>query len=488
MFFKMNRNLFIALCLVIGNYSFCQSVTNIVTPIEVTVLPAYAAILSNELKPSRFQDLDKDPKVFAIEGWENKDQRISWNIKVTEKGKYKIAILLQVKRLSGNGIITIHLASPDGKVILKTKNTGWDKLFFSESLMLDKGNAVIELQLIDIPAGEKPEISMYSIEAGTDDTWSRNDAMAASLRSKPAWLTGAKYALFFHWNARSKPERGTAKTYQEAVRDFDVSKFAAMVKETGADFIVLTTSWSLQTFPAPLKSLDEIMPGNTTSRDLIADMADALSRWRIKLVVYCNFRINRMGWKYEDRLVEGKTESYFNKMLSIYSEISTRYANKIGGLWIDDGMGLYPHGAPFEKFAKAIKSNDKDMVVGYNSWIYPKFTDFQDFYGGEHGITLQAAGVNDKHLPAYGDGYFISGPQKNLKATFCGLMEPGDWTHTESNQTIPAPLLKPNELINIIREAIKRKNVAIMNVRIYQDGSISPTTFDLLQQLNKAVH
>ena len=128
------------------------------------------------------------------------------------------------------------------------------------------------------------------------------------------------------------------------------------------------------------------------------------------------------------------------------------------------------------------------MVVGYNSWIYPRFTDFQDFYGGENGITLEAAGVNDKHLPVGGDGYFISGPQQGLKATFCGLMEPGDWTHTESDKDIPSPLLKPDALIKIIQEGILRKNVAIMNVQVYQDGSISPETFDLLKQLNKAVH
>lgn len=119
--------------------------------------------------------------------------------------------------------------------------------------------------------------------------------------------------------------------------------------------------------------------------------------------------------------------------------------------------------------------------------IYPRFTDFQDFYGGEMGINLKAAGINDNNLPVGGNGYFISGPQKGLKATFCGLLEPGDWTHTRPNTAIPAPLLTSDRLIGIIREAMSRKNTAIMNVSIYQDGSISPETFALLQQLKKAV-
>ena len=135
-----------------------------------------------------------------------------------------------------------------------------------------------------------------------------------------------------------------------------------------------------------------------------------------------------------------------------------------------------------------IKQHDKQLVVGYNSWIYPRFTDFQDFYGGEQGITLEAAGINNKHLPVGGSGYFVSGPQQGLKATFCGLLEPGDWTHTELNEAIPPPLLKPDALTSIIQEAMRRKNTAIMNVQVYQDGSISPETFALLKQLNKAVH
>jgi hypothetical protein len=128
------------------------------------------------------------------------------------------------------------------------------------------------------------------------------------------------------------------------------------------------------------------------------------------------------------------------------------------------------------------------MVVGYNSWIYPRFTDLQDFFGGENGITLKSAGINNPYLPSGGNGYFTDGPQKGLKATFCGLLEPGDWTHTESEKVIPSPLLKAPELINIIKEGIMRKNVAIMNIQVYQDGTVSPETFNLLKELNKAVH
>lgn len=453
----------------------------------ITVLPAFEAELTEGLTISPHQDLDKDPKVFAVDGWKHTQQSFTWKINVPEKGAYKVAILLSVKNLSEALPVVLQVSSGNEKISLETTATDWNKMFFSGSLHLSPGMQQLQLRLAVIPGTEQPQLGIYSLEIATEENWTKNQAMAEKLRSNPAWLDNAGYGLFFHWNARSQPRTGKAKSYEDAARDFDVAAFAQRVKNTGADFIIFTTSWDLQTFPAPLKTLDQFLPGNTTTRDLIADLAAALKLHNIQLLVYCNFRMNRLGWKKEDRWVPGKNALFFDKLISIYGEIGKRYANKIGGLWIDDGMGLYAYNAPFRDITSAIKQDDKNMIVAYNSWIYPRFTDFQDLYGGEHGITLQSAGVSNPHLPVGGDGYFVSGPQQGLKATFCGLMEPGDWTHTQPDQAIPPPLLSADTLVNIVKEAKARKNLPVMNVSVYQDGRISPATEQLLQHLKKAM-
>ncbi|HRP32499.1 MAG TPA: hypothetical protein PKV73_11430 [Agriterribacter sp.] len=473
-------------CVLIHHPSFSQQ-TVFIKSSQVTVLPAADASLAGGLTIHRYQNLDKDPKVFAVEDWRDTSQSFKWNVNVPEKGAYKVAILLAAKNFSSESSLVLELSSGDQKINVSTADTEWDKKFFSGLLRLNTGMQKLQLRLTTVPGRQQPELSVYSIEIATEKTWKKHHTAAESIRARPSWLDKASYGLFFHWNARSQPEQGNAKSYINAVQDFDVKKFSRMVYETGADFVVFTTSWDLQTFPAPLKSLDELMPGNTTPRDLIADLADALADYNIKLMVYCNFRINRIGWKKEDRLIPGKTDSFFDKISSVYREIGERYAGKIGGVWVDDGMGLYPHNASFEKITRLIKHHDKSIVVGYNSWIYPRFTDFQDFYGGEYGITLHAAGAGNPHLPVGGNGYYISGPQQGLKATFCGLLEPGDWTHTQPNQKIPPPSLSADNLITIVREAMKRKNLPVMNVSVYQDGSISPDTYALLKQLKEAV-
>lgn len=452
---------------------------------NILILPAADAMLAGGLALHKYQDLEKDPKMFAVQSSTGNDQSLTWVVTLPEKGHYNIAVLLEVKK--NNSPVVFQVRSGLDSTSLQLPGTEWNRVFFPKEILMDAGKQEISLKITSGLPKQPVEINIYSLEVATKKVWERKKITAGKLRSRPSWLTNARYGLFFHWNARSQPRTGQAKSYQEAVKDFNVPVFADMIESTGADFIVLTTSWDLQTFPAPLKTLDQLMPGNTTSRDLIADLADALNRRNIKLLVYCNFRLSRLGWKKEDRNTPGKTEAFFEKLTTIYNEIGKRYAHKIAGLWIDDGMGLYPYNAPFEAITSAVKRDDKEMVIGYNSWIYPKFTDFQDFYGGEHGITFSAAGVNDPHLPVGGNGYFISGAQEGLKATFCGLMEPGDWTHTQPNQEIPPPLLTSDTLIKIVKEARLRKNVPVMNVQVYQDGSISPLTHNLLMQLKEAL-
>jgi len=484
----VKKNIFLfLLILLVSHITFSQQTLIAISSDKVNVLPANDALCTNGLQREPFQNLDKDPKVFAIRGWKEKNQNFTWNVLTAHKSDYIVAILLEVKGLPPSKTISIKLSSSHKSISLKVSNTKWNKIFFPGKIWLNKGKNQLRLELDDIPKGDQINISVYSIEISTKKITTQNEAYSKVLRSKPQWLIYARYGLFFHWNARSMPRRDLPKSYEDAVNDFNVVKFASMVHATGADFIVLTTSWDLPTFPAPLKSLDKILPGNTTSRDLIADLSDALAKWNIKLMIYCNFRINTMGWKKEDRFSQEKTDSAFDKMLSIYKEIGQRYAGKIGGVWIDDGMGLYPYNAPFKEMTSELKRYDKNMIVGYNSWIYPRFTDFQDFYCGEEGIT-DAAAVNDSnYLPKGGDGYFVSGPYKNLKATFCGLLEPGNWTHTESDKKIPPPFFTAPQLIGILHDAILRKNVPIMNAEVYQDGTISNETFALLKAVNEAI-
>ena len=89
-----------------------------------------------------------------------------------------------------------------------------------------------------------------------------------------------------HWTKQTMPSQGEPKPYDQAVADFNVEAFADQMKQTGAGFVVVTTSHTFQYFPAPLESLDSILPGRTSRRDLVADLAAARGKRGIKLMLY----------------------------------------------------------------------------------------------------------------------------------------------------------------------------------------------------------
>ena len=459
----------------------------VISPERINVLPAAEARFPPE--PSTRPYIEGgDPKVFAVAHWKQADQGFTWSVNIADKGDYEVAILCAVKGLDPGSRLNLQVS--DGKATLTRSVTDqkWDRVWLTGSLSLPAGAGELQLKMTGLAPGARPDINIYSIELTTAATIKNNAQAAAALRSRPAWLSAAKYGLFFHWNSKSMPRNGPPLSYDSAVKGFDVEQFSKMVNGTGAGFIVLTTSWAGFYFPGPLDAIDKILPGRTSRRDLVSDLSDALAKYHIRLLLYYNFHGDMPDWWPLQKFSPSRPGQMFGNMIDIFGEISRRYGKKIAGLWVDDGMGLYPYDAPFEELTKAVKSGNKDLVIGYNSWMYPSMTDFQDFYCGEWGINTDATGVGDPDLPPGGDGYFIAGPQKGLRATFCGQLEPGDWAHVQQDMAIPPPVLSSEALIRIVQQSIARKNVPIMNLSVYQDGTASPQSLELLTQLKEAIH
>ncbi len=65
--------------ILICNISFSQQHVTSVVPNAITILPANDAVLTNGLRTIGSQDLVKDPKVFAIQGWKDQYQSFTWN-------------------------------------------------------------------------------------------------------------------------------------------------------------------------------------------------------------------------------------------------------------------------------------------------------------------------------------------------------------------------------------------------------------------------
>ena len=89
-------------------------------------------------------------------------------------------------------------------------------------------------------------------------------------------------------------------------------------------------------------------------------------------------------------------------------------------------------------------------------------------------------------LPAGGTGRYTGGPQAGLQAEITAVIN-GAWGHSKVDQPITPPQLSANDLVSKLKDAISRKAVPLLDIDVYQDGTISPQTLLLFETARKAI-
>jgi hypothetical protein len=437
---------------------------------------------------------------FWVWNWTSRDESLTWKVRVAAAGSYSVALVIEN---CGQILIDCKLPSPPpvqvelaGKLGKLTGTIGYRKASATNSwvrkeldgtLLLRAGESEITLRAI-APAGQPFNLALFSMELVKPEVAKALSLEAATLRSSTEWMADAGYGLMFTWTAASLPRAGRPKSYEEATRDFDVDAFAEMVAGTGAGFIVFATSWSSYYFPAPIQSWERVDPGHTTSRDLIADLAAALAKRHIKLMLYYHAGRADENWWTSTEARSMDRAAYFKEWEDQIREIGLRYGDQLAGWWFDDAATFYyTLQAPWSAMTQAAKAGYPGRVVGYNSWILPKATDLQDFACGEGDFPDRLGAEDDAELPVGGSGIYLSGPQEGLRATVTLTNEGEDWGHIKPDAAIPPPRYTDAKMIGYIREAMARKEVPVINLEVYQDGTPSRQAVDEFKAISKAV-
>jgi hypothetical protein len=296
----------------------------------------------------------------------------------------------------------------------------------------------------------------------------------------------AKYGLQFHWTSQSQPRHGPQKPYSDAVRDFDVQAFAEMVHETGAGYVILTTSHAEHYFPAPIRAIDQIMPRRTTDRDLVGDLAAALGKQNIRLMLYYHCGHNHWrepdGWWQRTGFDPADPSVFIGNWCSIVTEVGGRYGPALAGWFFDDGCVYYPLNPPFGRMARAAKAGNPDRVICFNPWIWPRFTDFQDYFCGEGYRWLKV----DKDLPDDGTGIFAAGPHRGLQAHTNFILE-RSWVHGAPETPIQPPQVNKDTFVHDMKKAIEKGIVPSVNLEVYQDGTVSEGSLEYMRAVKRAI-
>lgn len=421
--------------------------------------------------------IDMGPgKTSWIESWSRDNESLTWTANIARDGQYTISAILE----STGADCAVEVSVDSKRLNAPCGKRRWNKVTLG-AIQLAAGYRRIQFR----STGSTPLGKFFSLELVTPDAEARLARLSQQQASSTDWMVAAKYGLMFHWTSQTKPRNGPPKPYCTAVHDFDADRFADMVSQMGAGFVVLTTSHAGFYFPGPNPVVDAILPGRTCPRDLVRDLAKALGRHNIKLELYFHPGHDDNEWWQRTHFSEDKA-AYFDLWCKIISQIGQQYGDQLAGFWFDDAaFTYYPFNAPWRKMTAAAKTGNANRVIAYNSWILPKLNEFYEVFAGENAFSTQMIDGDD-YLPIGGTGRFTGGPQEGLQGQITAIIN-GDWGHFKTDAPIDPPQYSADVMVEKIEDSMRRRNVPLLDVEVYQDGTISPETFQMFQIVHREI-
>lgn len=115
--------------------------------------------------------------------------------------------------------------------------------------------------------------------------------LTSTVDAGESWMGSTGYGLMFHYECFKNHD---SKAYNAAVDSFDVEKFADSVADTGAGHIIFVIGQHYGKYCAPNSAYEKLLgvkPGEWTSRrDLIMEIAKALQKRKVRLIIYMTAR------------------------------------------------------------------------------------------------------------------------------------------------------------------------------------------------------
>jgi hypothetical protein len=218
---------------------------------------------------------------------------------------------------------------------------------------------------------------------------------SAENAKRAAWMAAAKYGVFIHF-------LGGGPKWSQRVEAFDVEAFAAEMERAGAAYVFISLGQNSGYYCSP-NSVYEKYVGcgaaeRCSRRDLPMDLAGALSKRKIRLLLYLPSRSPQRdpqamkGLSDVDQMQPAPQE-FTRKWSEVIRQWSERYGDRISGWWFD---GAYnPAGwedlnqpCNWKTWADACRAGNPQSILAFNpgtklTRAFHAMTDQEDYTAGE---------------------------------------------------------------------------------------------------------
>ena len=274
--------------------------------------------------------------------------------------------------------------------------------------------------------------------------------MPSQAADRDSWLESTGYGLMFHYECF---KNHNSRDYNKAVDSFDVEGFADAVASTNAGHVIFVIGQHWGKYCAPNSAYEKLLGvenGEWTSRrDLIMEIARALDRRRIRLVIYMTARAPMRYYRVIEAMgdtlptINGKpagpnvdTMSHPRKVKGfrrsenqppnpvfpknwgdVCGEWSRRYGSLVSGWWFDgykmemknsyEDLKKEKHN--IDTWLAAVRSGNPEAELAFNAGAHPilslctsgKLCPHQTFTAGEqHNFSFKGKPLTPKNFPA----------------------------------------------------------------------------------------
>lgn len=161
------------------------------------------------------------------------------------------------------------------------------------------------------------------------------------------WFLTSKYAIYVTWAFEGSkgacgcyPDGSLPRSIDEMAEKFNLKKFADDCVEFGVQYVNFTAYHAHMNVLFPSKVLDKYIPGHTSSKDFIRELADELHIRGIKLQLYIHATIGDSMTE-DERAALGWYDKYngykvWNDFINeFFNELCSRYGEDIDSYYID---------------------------------------------------------------------------------------------------------------------------------------------------------
>lgn len=307
-------------------------------------------------------------------------------------------------------------------------------------------------------------------------------------RADASWLANCRFGVSTHWTALSQPVgKDDWVPFEEAVSRFSPKNYVDQIADTGAQYVIFTSAHALQMLPAPCAALDRMLPGRTTKRDLLGELADACHARGLHLILYYNHSCNGAddpAWQYAVGYHAPDKSKLTSNLLAILSELGTRYGSRVEGWWFDSCPALDPRGVydatstdmrgyqfPWERWTEAAKAGYEARLVALSSAMLTHFiySTHQDYEAGE---------AND--LVAVPSSQFTP---DHLQGHRWVCLDNPEWIHYRVMTPLAPPRFRLESVVDYVSTCNKSKVPVTFNIDIDRTGLLSSGSLALLRNV-----